>query len=103
MWRQRTFFFAFKAERRISITQAADIKWSVCKCPFQGSPILTKFDVERESHEVWNEAGRLPLEQWLQTSMDKTARARLKAVGNIVLPRCGRLAMHLMMHLHDGR
>ena len=56
-------------------------------------------DMHRQAHQRWNNLGRLPLSQWLSDKFSDEDAARLKAIGNCVMPRVARLALHV--HLHE--
>ena len=51
----------------------------------------------------WNEFGLLAMADWLATSQSSRDRQRLRCVGNIVMPACARLALHVMTHLGAHR
>lgn len=63
--------------------------------------LLSADEIERESNAVWNPKGRVPVWTWLSEEQNPGQKERLKMLGNAVMPRCGRLAMHLMLHQHQ--
>lgn len=59
---------------------------------------MTPEQMHREAHAKWNALGRLPLRDWLVHSVTPQDLERLKAVGNCVMPKVARLALHVHMH-----
>lgn len=55
---------------------------------------MTLEDISKRCHTMWNARGRLPLHLWLQQSQTRDETERLEMLGNIVMPQCGRLALH---------
>ena len=53
----------------------------------------------REASESWNARARPALHSWLQRNHDMAEIERLRELGNVVLPRCARLAAHLWGNL----
>ena len=52
--------------------------------------------VHGQANAIWNPQGKVPLSQWLcQTATDVDIE-RLKAIGNIAMPACCRLGLHLL-------
>lgn len=55
--------------------------------------------IHSRANGFWNKSGRLPLHNWLsRRKMDQCDKNRLEALGNVVMPRCGQLGLHLMGH-----
>lgn len=46
----------------------------------------------------WNPCGRRPVHEWLVGDSDAEDQSRIKCLGNIVMPACARLGMHLLHH-----
>jgi hypothetical protein len=69
--------------------------------PCQDVRVLTLEKMIREAHECHHFGKhRPPLHEWFVKNPSESDRMRLKAVGNIVIPRCARLAAHIMAHAH---
>ena len=84
MQRQRVFIYARRSNVRI----------------FGGCPqLLGAEQMMQEALEPWNAAARPALRTWLQRSHDLAEIERLKELGNVVLPRCARLAVHFWGNL----
>ena len=47
---------------------------------------------------TWNRYGKVPVNKWLWQEADEMDKERLKAVGNIVMPRVAQMALHVMAH-----
>jgi hypothetical protein len=62
--------------------------------------LLNAQEIEAESNALWNPMGRSPVWTWLTQEPLVHAKERLKTLGNAVMPRCGRLAMHQMLRHH---
>ena len=63
--------------------------------------VMTLEQMQFEAHQYHFFGERKPLLQdWLVQSQSEEDKMRLKAVGNIVIPRCARLAAHIMAHAH---
>lgn len=60
--------------------------------------IKTDSQIQLEAHLPWNIRGKPPLHEWLLQSQDEEEHLldRLKAAGNIVIPRQAQLALHLL-------
>ena len=58
--------------------------------------------MHREARGAWNTRGDPPLAWWLLQEQAKDDAERLKAVGNMVYPAMGRLALHIMAHSMRG-
>lgn len=54
--------------------------------------------MENDVKMPWNEMGTVPLCDWLETSSSPVAEKRLKALGNIVMPRCASLSLSILGH-----
>lgn len=50
--------------------------------------------------DEWNEVAKPPLLSWLASSSTKVAEARLKAVGNLVMPKVAYMAVNIIGHHH---
>lgn len=87
VWRERVFLLAFKQGVHIPL--------------LQDHRLLTAEEIEAESNSIWNRKGRIPLWTWLSDAPVADSKQRLKMLGNAVMPRCGRLALHLMLHQHQ--
>ena len=59
---------------------------------------MTKEEMEARALSNWNEGERTPLHTWLTDQSTASDQDRLKRVGNIVIPRCAQLAVHLLEH-----
>lgn len=57
-------------------------------------------DVENRCQQPWNPKGWMPLHTWLWHEASDLDLDRLHALGNIVMPRCGQLALHLLGRHH---
>lgn len=55
-------------------------------------------DMHRQANARWNDLGRVPIHAWLMPSATELDKRRLKACGNVVMPRVGQLALHVHMH-----
>lgn len=51
------------------------------------------------SATAFNPLNYLPMSEWLEKSQSENAQARLKALGNVVVPQCGELGMELLLRL----
>ena len=60
--------------------------------------ILGKDEMMLSALQPWNAEGELPLHQWLSSEQSEVDRERLKCLGNIVFPRCAKLALHQLEH-----
>lgn len=56
---------------------------------------MTSAEMHQNCHQRWNHFGRTPLSSWLKNDVSPVDKERLKASGNIVMPRCAQLALHL--------
>lgn len=56
--------------------------------------------IQAQAISEWNPLAKkqLPLCQWLENHQGPEEQSRLKAVGNIVIPPCARLALHCILH-----
>lgn len=51
------------------------------------------------ANKIWNRLGRVPVHKSLAYGpLDETSKSRLTALGNVVMPPCARLAMHVLGH-----
>ena len=57
---------------------------------------MSQSDIHAQAHQCWHFRKPPPLVEWLSQSHTKEDRERLCAIGNIVIPRCARLAMHVI-------
>ena len=55
--------------------------------------------IQELSQAPWLPGSRLPVHTWLVPDQTEEDAARLRALGNIVIPQCCRLALHL--HAND--
>ena len=67
-----------------------------CITDGQDLQLMTPHEIEKQAHMCYHFRERPPLSQWLQDSQNEEDKARLAAVGNLVIPRCASLAMHLL-------
>ena len=54
--------------------------------------------MKSEALSEWNPSQKPPLASWLATEKYVLYDERMLMLGNIVLPRCARLGMHLLLH-----
>ena len=105
VWRERVFLLAFKQGGRLPLLQVRQIymslAWVAHQHALQDHRLLTAEEIEAESNSIWNRKGRIPLWTWLSDAPVADSKQRLKMLGNAVMPRCGRLALHLMLHKHQ--
>ena len=61
---------------------------------------MTAAEMVSRSNGIWNLLGRIPVHQWLlqDHEVQPDDILRLQALGNCVMPACGRLAVHIMAH-----
>lgn len=57
---------------------------------------MTPTEIEQQAHMCFHFRNRPPLESWLVHNQTKEDENRLKAVGNLVIPRCAALAMDIL-------
>lgn len=55
-------------------------------------------EMMRQAKQPWLPGQKLPLHKWLVDSQSEQDKSRLQAIGNVVIPRCGRLGAHLLEH-----
>ena len=100
--RERIFMYAC---RQRCVGQVLRVRSLICMYasppnmdPFfvQGLDVKTSEQIEKEAHSSWNPNGRPPLSKWLLKSQEEWAPQRLRAVGNIVIPRQATLALHIL-------
>lgn len=60
---------------------------------------MTKDEVEDGCHSRWNPQGRVAIDAWLTPELTAVQKARLHTLGNIVIPQCARLSLHVFAHL----
>lgn len=72
-----------------------------CAAMFQaGIQIKSEKEIHEEANKCWNLRNQPPITTWLAQSLGKHDLHRLHAIGNMVLPKCACLAMHLLLHAH---
>lgn len=59
---------------------------------------MTNVALHAQSKSAWNSKGRIPLFEWLRKDVSAEDTKRLKCLGNIVMPRCARLGLHVLLH-----
>ena len=62
-------------------------------------------DMRKRAQRPWNARARVPLASWLRAEAKAEDAARLRCIGNVVMPACARLALHVMAHratAHDS-
>ncbi|CAK9106284.1 unnamed protein product [Durusdinium trenchii] len=85
VWRERTFFMF----RRVGFIF------------FKAMPyVVPNEDLKTWPQNDWSESVKPPLKSWLATSSTPLARDRLKAVGNLVMPRVAYMAVNIIGHHH---
>ncbi len=60
--------------------------------------LKTKAVMEKDAAAEWNPKDKLPYHQWLVSERSVEDEARLCCLGNVVMPRCGQTACHLIEH-----
>lgn len=56
---------------------------------------MTTERLQSMCHSEWNVLGRVPLTSWLTEKCTNEQKQRLHTLGNIVLPRCSQVALHV--------
>ena len=64
---------------------------------------MTAAALLEQSRGMWNPRGSVPLHQWLVAKQEASDRRRLAMLGNIVIPQCARLALHIFVHQIQSR
>ena len=118
VWRQRVFFLACKRGATEDLLKAPGF---ACKLVLTGSLfVVAVLTYESESHshvgfwqgisrmtpermrmnakQPWNLPGRLPLTAWLAQEQSSLDKSRLSCIGNVVVPGCCQLALHIIAH-----
>lgn len=57
---------------------------------------MTSKDIEQQAHQRFHFRSPPPLCDWLAHTQSASDQKRLHAVGNVVIPRCASLAMHVI-------
>ncbi|CAK9032423.1 unnamed protein product [Durusdinium trenchii] len=65
---------------------------------FQNLTLMTSDEMESRALEPWNHRDRPELHCWLSTECTQQDQQRLQSVGNMVIPRCAQLALHVLEH-----
>lgn len=65
----------------------------------QGMKLKTEEEMHRDAKLPWNPRGKPELTTWLLARQGQHDVARLKSLGNIVIPAQARVALHLLAHL----
>ena len=73
---------------------------AVCLSLLEGLELKTNEEIQRRANALWNPLGRVPVHEWLlrASTLSQVDSNRLKALGNVVMPACANLALHLMGH-----
>lgn len=66
--------------------------------PWQDVDLMDEGAMQAAAHAEWNPCDRLPLTSWLSSTKADNHADRMTTLGNIVVPRCARLGMHLLLH-----
>ena len=62
-----------------------------------GTPLMEPLEMFEIARREWNPLSKPRLDTWLlRTGHDEDQKARLEALGNIVIPQCCRHACHLL-------
>ena len=60
--------------------------------------LKSKDELVAEVSRPWNPKGEVPMHSWLQESTSQSEQARLKALGNVVMPKQGAFALQILGH-----
>lgn len=60
--------------------------------------MMSTHDMQSAPMWVWNAFGKPRLSTWLQAEQSSSDKRRLKALGNIVYPRCATLGVNIIAH-----
>lgn len=58
--------------------------------------------MQAQAKQDWNASARPPLADWLSDARGTSHGDRLASLGNVVLPKCAQLGMHLLVHSIRG-
>jgi hypothetical protein len=77
-----------------------EIGVEVCLSFLEGMELKTNEQIQRQANSLWNPLGRVPVHDWLlrASTLSQVDCNRLEALGNVVMPACASLALHLMGH-----
>lgn len=64
--------------------------------PLEGLQLQSSSDMHQSAHAAWNRCCKPPVSAWLLAQQSALDKERLKACGNVVIPQCARLALHIM-------
>ena len=64
----------------------------------QDIPKMSAETMRSAAEADWNFAGAQPLREWLAPSQSSQDCERLRCLGNVVVPQCARLGLHIMVH-----
>lgn len=64
----------------------------------QDVSLMTEGMMEQRAHSPWNPGQKPMLHKWLVRDQNDEDQRRLKAIGNVVMPRVGQLGAHLLEH-----
>ena len=60
--------------------------------------LRTVEEMHTQANGIWNGDSKPELSKWLKAKQCPSDKARLKAVGNIVFPKCAQLAVNVIAH-----
>lgn len=60
-------------------------------------PLMEAAEIHAQCHMCWNFRSQPHITTWLSPHQSSEDESRLHAVGNMVLPKCARLALHVML------
>lgn len=78
------------------------IPFLMAVCCRQGMTLKSKGEFHKQAQRMWYPKCRMPVSQWLGDKHTKEDKARLKALGNVVMPQCAECAMHIIGHQAVG-
>ena len=64
---------------------------------------MTAAHMDLQANAPWNKCGRVSLTKWLAAKQSDLDVKRLACVGNIVIPRCAQLALHVLAHQGEAQ
>lgn len=103
MWRERVFLFAWRQGIPFKLGQARTTSVSnkiLFLFIFSAGPPTAFCQWHRDGGQCRLEPGPLPCFYLAAERLGPCTKQRYKTLGNAVMPRCGRLAMHLILQSH---
>lgn len=103
-WRKGLANLSSRPAASGNVIREIDVPFFSCYCFWlQGVSPMSFEQIQSAAHQCHHLRNKPPVSKWLLQSRGQGHEFRLRACGNVVIPRCADLALHILAAMHQQK